>query len=304
MPGAYPARGIWCYCYLSFPHSRGMRFDPKSKFSKFARYSFNAPTSTTTQWPYLPVVVVCGQSYLIFYSRAPYHLSTRAIEHEICFSPKGREVLALQIDTERIRRNNPSVFGNAATFAWQVGGPRSMLLPVETTPSPRCRRPTQIWFSASAQWKAAHCRSCAQCRDAMAVLDEKQLDWTTPLTNACIDGRKSCVEAILKAPETVIDFANSDGHTAMHAACMFGYTDCVRMLIEAGATLDVPDHEGATAIDGARMVRTDTAESCVAMLVAAGARDTSPTCFEGREHEALKERSIRRPGHVVRRVTM
>lgn len=241
---------------------------------------------------------------LSFIAGRPIILARAQSNMKYAFRRKDARCSPFRFDTERIRRNNPSVFGNAATFAWQVGGPRSMLLPVETTPSPRCRRPTQIWFSASAQWKAAHCRSCAQCRDAMAVLDEKQLDWTTPLTNACIDGRKSCVEAILKAPETVIDFANSDGHTAMHAACMFGYTDCVRMLIEAGATLDVPDHEGATAIDGARMVRTDTAESCVAMLVAAGARDTSPTCFEGREHEALKERSIRRPGHVVRRVTM
>ena len=235
-------------------------------------------------------------------------LGPRAIEHEICFSPKERELeieIFFGISVLPVWHQCFANLAGAATLHhWQVGSPRSMSLPVQTTPSPRCRRPTQIWFSASAQWKAAHCRSCAQCRNAMAVLDEKQLDWTTPLTSACIDGRKSCVEAIVKAPETVIDFANSDGHTAMHAACMFGYKDCVRMLIEAGAALDVPDHEGATAIDGARMMRTETAESCVAMLVDAGARDTTPTCFEGREHEALKERSIRRPGHVVRRVTM
>ena len=187
-----------------------------------------------------------------------------------------------------IRRELGSRFAPALVGAKWCGRCPVQMLPqiAEHTPSPRkttSRRPTQIWFSARSQWKAAHCRSCAQCETALSMLDENQQDWMTPLTCACIDGRKSCVEALLKATETVIDFADSEGHTAMHAACTFGYMDCVRMLIDAGATLDVPDHEGATAIDGARMSRSPTAESCVAMLVEAGARDPSPTCCEGRD---------------------
>ena len=64
-----------------------------------------------------------------------------------------------------------------------------------------------------------------------------------------------------------------DGHTALHAACAFGYADCVRMLIAAGASLSLRDHEGSTALDGARMAGTDAGEACASMMVEAGARE-------------------------------
>ena len=93
----------------------------------------------------------------------------------------------------------------------------------------------------------------------------------TPLISACIDGRAGCVRALLQSPEADVDFADAEGHTALHAACAFGSTDCVRMLIQAGASLNLADLEGATALDGARMAGCDSGEACVSMMVAAGA---------------------------------
>ena len=126
--------------------------------------------------------------------------------------------------------------------------------------------------SAKAWWSSAHCGSCSRCRSAKSEHAE-QVEWMTPLISACIDGRVECVQALLQSPEADLDFADVDGHTALHAACAFGYADCVRMLIAAGASLSLPDHEGATSLDGARMAGTDAGDACVSMMVEAGARD-------------------------------
>ena len=129
--------------------------------------------------------------------------------------------------------------------------------------------------SAKAWWSSAHCGSCSRCRSSKSEHAE-QVEWMTPLISACIDGRVECVQALLQSPKADLDFADVDGHTALHAACAFGYADCVRMLIAAGASLSLPDHEGATALDGAHMAGTDAGEACVSMMVEAGARDASP----------------------------
>ena len=68
--------------------------------------------------------------------------------------------------------------------------------------------------------------------------------------------------------------------TALHAACAFGYADCVRMLIAAGASLSLRDHEGSTALDGARMAGTDAGEACASMMVEAGAREGNAQVLE------------------------
>ena len=124
---------------------------------------------------------------------------------------------------------------------------------------------------------------------------DAKLDWITPLTRACIDGRTECVcELSRKPPEVeqchsskaeapveppwrhqwMIDFADSERHTALHAACAFGYEDCVRLLIQAGATLDMADDEGDTPLDGALMASSDSGKACVDLLLAAGAKET------------------------------
>ena len=126
--------------------------------------------------------------------------------------------------------------------------------------------------SAKAWWSCAHCASCSRCRGAKSEHAE-QLEWMTPLISACIDGRVACVQALLQSPEADLDFVDVDGHTALHAACAFGYADCVRMLIAAGASLSLRDHEGSTALDGARMAGTDAGEACASMMVEAGARE-------------------------------
>ena len=126
--------------------------------------------------------------------------------------------------------------------------------------------------SAKAWWSCAHCASCSRCRSAKSEHAE-QLEWMTPLISACIDGRVACVQALLQSPEADLDFVDVDGHTALHAACAFGYVDCVRMLIAAGASLSLRDHEGSTALDGARMAETDAGEACASMMMEAGARE-------------------------------
>ena len=132
------------------------------------------------------------------------------------------------------------------------------------------RAPSQTpWTTARVLWRSAHCTSCRQCKEAMRAVvqscGDAKLDWITPLTRACIDGRTECVCELLKPPEVechnttaevswrhqwMIDFADSERHTALHAACAFGYEDCVRLLIQAGATLDMADDEGDTPLDG------------------------------------------------------
>ena len=51
------------------------------------------------------------------------------------------------------------------------------------------------------------------------------------------------------------------------------YITVTRYLTQAGASLSLPDHEGATALDGARMSATAACEACVSMMVEAGASD-------------------------------
>ena len=162
------------------------------------------------------------------------------------------------------------------------------------------RAPSQTpWTTARVLWQSAHCTSCRQCKEAMRAVVQRcgdaKLDWITPLTRACIDGRTECVcELSRKPPEVeqchsskaeapveppwrhqwMIDFADSERHTALHAACAFGYEDCVRLLIQAGATLDMADDEGDTPLDGALMASSDSGKACVDLLLAAGAKET------------------------------
>ena len=155
------------------------------------------------------------------------------------------------------------------------------------------RAPSQTpWSTARVLWRSAHCTSCQQCKEAMRAVVQQcgdaKLDWITPLTRACIDGRTECVRRLTeiechttkskaKAPwrhQWMIDFADSERHTALHAACAFGYEDCVRLLIQAGATLDMADDEGDTPLDGALMASSDSGKVCADLLLAAGAKET------------------------------
>ena len=173
------------------------------------------------------------------------------------------------------------------------------------------RAPSQTpWTTARVLWRSAHCTSCRQCKEAMRAVvqscGDAKLDWITPLTRACIDGRTECVCELLKPPEVechnttaevswrhqwMIDFADSERHTALHAACAFGYEDCVRLLIQAGATLDMADDEGDTPLDGALMASSDSGKACVDLLLAAGAKETlqglvtpsTRACLDGEE---------------------
>jgi len=150
---------------------------------------------------------------------------------------------------------------------------------------PASRRPTKLFVTARSQWETPHCKSCPQCREA--ARSEPDLDWMTPMTRACIDGRTPCVRQLLKAPDVDLDFADFDGHTALHAACAFGYEECARLLIQAGATLDMVDAEGATPLDGARMMGTGSGGAIASMLIEAGAK-ALPLDREGRQHGLLK----------------
>ena len=152
------------------------------------------------------------------------------------------------------------------------------------------------WLTARVLWRSPHCTSCRQCKEAMRAVVQRcgdaKLDWITPLTRACIDGRTKCVCELLKPPEVechttnaaeppwrhqwMIDFADSERHTALHAACAFGYEDCVSLLIQAGATLDMADDEGDTPLDGALMASSDSGQACADLLLAAGAAKETP----------------------------
>ena len=162
------------------------------------------------------------------------------------------------------------------------------------------------WSTARVLWQSAHCTSCRQCKEAMRAVVQRcgdaKLDWITPLTRACIDGRTECVRRLTEVEchtttkaeaswrhQWMIDFADSERHTALHAACAFGYEDCVNLLIQAGATLDMADDEGDTPLDGALMASSDSGKACADLLLAAGAKETpqglvtplTGTCLEG-----------------------
>ena len=73
----------------------------------------------------------------------------------------------------------------------------------ERAPSqPQCNAPCS---SARILWQSAHCTSCGQCKQAMRAVVQRcgdaKLDWITPLTRACIDGRTECVRCLVAPPE-------------------------------------------------------------------------------------------------------
>lgn len=76
----------------------------------------------------------------------------------------------------------------------------------ERAPSqPLCKAPRS---SARILWQSAHCTSCGQCKEAMRAVVQRcgdaKLDWITPLTRACIDGRTECVRCLVAPPEEAV----------------------------------------------------------------------------------------------------
>ena len=79
-----------------------------------------------------------------------------------------------------------------------------------------------MWSTARELWRAPHCTSCQQCKEAMRAVVQRcgdnKLDWITPLTRACIDGRTECVYELLKvkppeaAPSCTGDQSDGECH--------------------------------------------------------------------------------------------
>jgi len=74
----------------------------------------------------------------------------------------------------------------------------------------------------------------------------------TPLMHAVEQERRHAVAVLLRQPQIHLDFRNVDGVTALHRAAAQGLSEISRMLVRAGASPNLPDQTGRTALDYAR----------------------------------------------------
>ncbi len=74
----------------------------------------------------------------------------------------------------------------------------------------------------------------------------------TPLMHAVEQERRDAVAVLLRQPQINLDFRNVDGVTALHRAAAQGFSEISRMLVRAGASPNLPDQTGRTALDYAR----------------------------------------------------
>ena len=74
----------------------------------------------------------------------------------------------------------------------------------------------------------------------------------TPLMHAVEQERRDAVAILLRQPQIHLDFRNVDGVTALHRAAAQGFSEISRMLVRAGASPNLPDQTGRTALDYAR----------------------------------------------------
>ena len=74
----------------------------------------------------------------------------------------------------------------------------------------------------------------------------------TPLMHAVEQERPKTVALFLQQPDIRVNLQNLDGVTALHRAVAQGFREISGMLVKSGASIDLPDLAGRTAVDYAR----------------------------------------------------
>ena len=74
----------------------------------------------------------------------------------------------------------------------------------------------------------------------------------TPLMHAVEQERPETVALFLQQPDIRVNLQNLDGVTALHRAVAQGFREISGMLVKSGASIDLPDLAGRTAVDYAR----------------------------------------------------
>jgi ankyrin repeat protein len=116
---------------------------------------------------------------------------------------------------------------------------------------------------------------------------DKHAKWdATPLHYAAREGHKECVELLLRAGADK-DAKKKDGWTPLHLAAQNGHKECVELLLRAGADKDAKDEDGWTPLHWAAAYGR---KECVELLVAHGADPAAKTTreweWDGRKYPA------------------
>ena len=151
--------------------------------------------------------------------------------------------------------------------------------PVKTLPRPPPGDPYALIKAASQKEKG----SLAKCKELIARggidLNVRNKDGATALSIA-VDGhswdRDEIVRVLIQAGAS-LDVPDNYGFTALHKAVIAHYVEITRILVQAGASLDVQERQGKTPLAFAReFSRFMGAETVTILEDAAAERATAP----------------------------
>ena len=98
-------------------------------------------------------------------------------------------------------------------------------------------RKTALWYAA---------RSGNSGIIFLLINQATDVNLSTPLTVATMQGHEEAVGLLLRHGGANINAQNEQGKTAIYEACAFGRTRIFRTLIEAGGDISITDHHGMT----------------------------------------------------------
>ncbi|KAG8467525.1 hypothetical protein KFE25_000841 [Diacronema lutheri] len=98
----------------------------------------------------------------------------------------------------------------------------------------------------------------AELRDALigapdGAVNQRDANGFTPLLHACAEGHVEIVRLLLEHGAST-EVSNFDGETALHLAASIGYDHCVEVLVAAGANVSVKTSSGKSALDLAQQM--------------------------------------------------
>jgi ankyrin repeat protein len=122
---------------------------------------------------------------------------------------------------------------------------------VDTDPLPNAERKTPI-ERADVEREIRRASAREHYKKALRLLGEAGIGVTDSalahmLLHGCLKGRPSMIEAALDRGLPV-DVPNHEGTTALHVAAMFGRSECVLLLLERGADVDRRRDDRRTAL--------------------------------------------------------